>query len=64
MADETEPSANSPPLHRREVFRTVRGARLSASRGRPAHQLPQQPADALLDAPEVFAKRPYSEPND
>ena len=64
MSDESEPLAKPPPLHRREVFRTVRGARLSASRGRSAHQLPQQPVEVLLDAPEVFARRPYSEPND
>jgi hypothetical protein len=64
MADDTEPSSNAAPLRRREIFRTVRGARLSASRGRPAQQLPQQYTDATLEAPEVYARRPYSEPND
>lgn len=64
MADETEPQANPPPLHRREIFRTARGARLSASRGRPGQQIPPQQPDMVAEAPEVFARRPYSEPND
>lgn len=63
MTDESDSSTSPPPLQRREVFRTVRGARLSASRGRPAHQLQHQ-AEAPTEAVEVFAKRPYSEPND
>jgi len=64
MADDTEPLANPPPVHRREIFRTARGARLSASRGRPGHQLPQQQPETVLEAPEVFARLRYSEPND
>ena len=64
MADDTEPMVNLPPLHRREIFRTARGARLSAGRGRPGHQLPQQQPEIVLEAPEVFARRTYSEPND
>jgi len=63
MTDESDSSTSPPPLHRREVFRTVRGARLSATRGRPAQPLTHR-SEAATEAVEVFARRPYSEPND
>jgi hypothetical protein len=63
MADDSRERAAATPLHRREVFRTARGIRLSNSRGRPV-SLPERLASEAADAPEPFARRDYSEPND
>ena len=63
MASDTDPSTTAPPHRRKEVFRAVRGARLSGSRDRSGHRVTHYPGEAA-EAPEVFAKRPYSEPND
>lgn len=67
LADDSGRGAAAPPQRRREIFRTVRGARLSGHRGGPAPVRVIVEAPPALPAPEpteVYARRNYAEPND